>query len=184
MGVVILLAFLAGCGTPGGRAGGGTQKPVVKVRWQRLLSATGQTCERCGSTERATEDGVRKLRRCLKPVGVDVVLEKTSLDAAGFSKDPLQSNRIWVGEKPIEDWLQAKVSKSQCCGPCGDSECRILTVDGKTYEVVPAELIVKAGLLAGAELMGSQPGIPCNPMGQSAKGPPVCCPAPAGGEKK
>ncbi len=169
---------------PGGGDGGGVQKQVLQVRWQRLVDAKGKTCERCGGTERATEEGARKLGRCLGPLGVKVVLEKTALSAAEFSKDPLESNRIWVGAKPIEDWLQAKVGKSQCCGACGASECRTLTVDGKTYEVVPTELIVKAGLLAGAELVGSQPENPWNPMGQWSKGRPACCPPSAGGEKK
>ncbi len=181
---MICLVFLAGCATPGSDPAGGTQKQVLKVRWQRLVDEKGQTCDRCGGTERATEEGTKKLRRCLKPVGVDVVLEKTSLSAAEFAKDPLESNRIWVGEKPIEEWLQAKVGKSECSGACGQSECRTLTVEGKTYDTIPAELIVKAGLLAGAELVGSKPESPWNPMGQWSKRRPACCPPPAPGEKK
>ena len=99
---------------------------------------------------------MKKLRRCLEPVGIEVVLQKGAVSAAEFAKGPLESNRIWIADKPIEEWLEAKVGKSQCCGACGQSECRTLTVDGKTYETVPAELIVRAGLLAGAQLIGSQ----------------------------
>ena len=50
-----------------------------------------------------------------------------------------------------------------------------LTVDGKTYETIPAELVVKAGLLAGAQLVGTQPANPWNPTeGWSQR--PACCP--------
>ena len=98
------------------------------------------------------------------------------MSASDFTKDPLQSNRIWIGDKPIEDWLQAKVGKSQCCGACGDSECRTLTVDGKTYDTIPPELIVKAGLLAGATMIGSQPANPWNPTAEWSQEGGACCP--------
>jgi len=181
IGILISLVMLAGCAAPGDS--GAAQKQTLQVRWQRLVDAKGQTCERCGSTERATEDGVKKLRRCLEPVGVEVVLEKAALSPSAFAKDPLESNRIWLAGKPIEEWLQPKVGKSQCCGTCGDSECRTLTVEGQTYETIPAELIVRAGLLAGAQLVGIRPANPLNPVeGWSQR--PACCPPSAGGQKR
>ncbi len=166
IGSLICLVFLAGCATPGGDPAGGTQKQVLKVCWQRLVDEKRETCERCGATEKATEKGVRKLRRCLKPLGVEVALEKTALSASVFATDPLESNRIWIAGKPVEDWLQAKVGKSQCSGACGQSECRTLTVDGRTYETIPAELIVRAGLVAAAQMVGNQPANALNPLGQ------------------
>lgn len=179
---LLALGWVAGCTTPGGGVSGGGQ--VLHVRWQRLVDEKGQTCARCGATEQAAAEGVKKLGRCLKPLGVKVVLEKTALSVAEFTKDPLQSNRIWIGEKPIEEWLRAEVGKSQCCGACGDSECRTLTVDGKTYEAVSAELIVRAGLLAGAEWMANQARNPWNPMEGWSKGSPECGPATPGGTKR
>jgi hypothetical protein len=148
------------------------------------VNEKGQTCDRCSSTEKATEEGAKTLRRVLKPLNIDVVLDKSAVSASDFTKDPLQSNRIWIGTKPIEDWLQAKVGKSQCCGACGDLECRTLTVDGRTYETIPPELIVKAGLLAGAQMIGGQPSNPWNPIGEWSQGSGACCPPPAAGQKK
>ena len=174
--------LLAGCSSPGSQTVGDGKKPVLHVRWQRLADEKGQTCGRCGSTEKAAEDAVRKLRRSLKPIHVDVVLQMISINLAEFSKDPLSSDQIWVADKPIEEWLQAKVGQSPCCGACGDSECRTLTVDGKTYESIPTELIVRAGLLAGAQLNQTGPQNPWNPMaGWSPDS--SCCP-PAQAEKK
>jgi hypothetical protein len=176
IGLLLCSLLLAGCASPGGNAARTADKQALRVRWQRLVDEKGQTCDRCGGTGRATEDGVKTLRRCLKPVGIDVVWEKSALSPAAFSKDPLQSNRIWIGDKPIEEWLQAKVGKSQCSGACGQSECRTLTVDGKTYDTIPAELIVKAGLLAGATMIGSQASNPWNPIGQWSPDAGACCP--------
>ena len=34
-------------------------------------------------------------------------------------------------------------------------ECRTVSVDGITYEVIPAELIVRAGLLAASHMMSA-----------------------------
>ncbi len=177
LGFVISLVLRAGCATTGKQAEGGGEKQVVQVRWQRLVDAKGQTCDRCGLTEKAAEDGVKKLRRSLKAVGVEVVLEKVAVSSAEFSKDPLESNRMWIADKPIEEWLGATIGKSRCSGPCGDVECRTITVDGRTYTAIPSELIVKAGLLAGAQAVGSQPRNPWNPLGEWGPGAPACCPA-------
>src|SRR5512136_3080169 len=86
LGFVISLVLLAGCATTGKQADGGGQKQVLQVRWQRLVDAKGQTCDRCGLTEKAAEDGVKKLRRSLRAVGVEVVLEKVAVSSAEFSK--------------------------------------------------------------------------------------------------
>lgn len=175
------LVVAAGCTTTNHHASG--QKQVLQVRWQRLVDEQGQTCERCGGTEKAINAAVKQLRRSLKGLNIDVVLVKTNLDGAAFAKAPLESNRIWVGDKPVEEWLQAKVGQSQCCGSCGDAECRTLTVDGQTYETIPSALIVKAGLLAGAQLVQGKAQNPWNPMAGWSAGAPECCPAGVGAKK-
>ncbi len=173
----VAAALLVGCSSTRTQTVDRNEKPVLHVRWQRLVNEKGQTCGRCGSTEKATEDAVRKLRRSLKPINVDVVLQKTSISLAEFSKNPLSSNQIWIADKPIEEWLQATVGESQCSGACGDSACRTLTVDGKVYETIPAELIVRAGLLAGAQLSQSTSQNPWNPMAEWSPAASCCPPA-------
>lgn len=123
------------------------------IRWRRLVDEAGRTCDRCGSTGSAVERAVDLLRRALKELGIDVALKAEVLDPATFAEDPLESNRIWIGGMPIEGWLSAAGGKSRCCSACGEAECRTMTVDGRTYEAIPVELIVKAGLLAAARLM-------------------------------
>ncbi len=52
-------------------------------------------------------------------------------------------------------------AKAPCCGPCGDAQCRTVTVGEVTYEAIPRELIVKAGMLAAAEILGEPQGCGC-----------------------
>jgi len=122
-------------------------KPIT-ITWQRLVDAQGETCARCGDTERELAKAWRFLQKSLAPVGIDFSLKKEALTSEDFARDPSASNRIWVDGRPLEQWLGAGVGQSPCCGPCGDSPCRTLEVDGTTYETIPAEQIVKAGLLA------------------------------------
>lgn len=152
---------------------------TLNILWQRLVDERGQTCDRCGTTETAVEEAVQKLKRSLKELDINVVLEKKTLDQSTFLKDPLESNRIWIAGEPFEKWLSASTGQSKCCSTCGDSDCRTVMVDGKTYEAIPTELIVRAGLLAGAQLLHSEPCGSCCPPAESPKKISGCCSSPS-----
>lgn len=149
---------------------------TLEIRWQRLVDAGGQTCERCGTTGEALEEAVDMLGRSLGELGIDIVLEKESLGMPEFNKDPLASNRVWIAGQPLEKWLSATTGQSRCCSSCGDSDCRTITVDGTTYEAIPAELIVRAGLLAGADLLAGEAAGACCSPGANTPGGSGCCP--------
>ena len=93
----------------------------LRIRWQRLVNETGRTCPRCGETGDTIETASNKLKKSLSELNIEVELIKETLDFPIFLKDPLQSNRIWIGGKPLEEWIGATVGKSQCCEVCGDS---------------------------------------------------------------
>jgi DNA mismatch repair protein MutH len=116
---------------------------------------TGQTCERCGTTGAIVVRAYNRLKRALAELGIEVRLETEALDFTTFTNDPLQSNRIWIGGRLLEDWLGASVGQSPCCDVCGGSECRTLAIASNTFESVPEEFIIKAGLLAAAELFAN-----------------------------
>src|SRR6056297_3812848 len=126
-------------------------KRKLRIKWQRLVS-NNETCPRCGSTEKEIEEAVSTLKKSLKPLGADVVLEKEEISLARFKKNPLESNRIWLNNRPLEKYFDASVDQSPCCDVCGPSECRTLEVDGVTYETIPAEIVIKAGLIAVSKL--------------------------------
>lgn len=124
---------------------------TMTIEWQRLVNAVGQTCDRCADTGDSTEVAVEKLKRCLVEVGINVVFKKHTLDQSAFSENPIESNQIKIDGKSLEQWLDGTTGQSQCCGACGDAECRTITVDGITHEAIPEALIIRAGLLAAAE---------------------------------
>ena len=124
----------------------------LTITWQRLIDSTGSTCPRCAGTHQQVQQAVDRLRAALEPLGVRPVLEMREIDPATFLQQPDQSNRIWVGGRPLEDWLGARSGSSQCCDACGDAECRTLEIDGTSHEVVPEALLVRAGLSAASQL--------------------------------
>lgn len=125
---------------------------ALKIRWKRLVS-NEETCPRCGSTEEELGKAVSILKQSPAPLGIEVVLEKEELSVAEFKKEPLQSNQIWINNRLLEDWIEGRVGQSPCCDVCGPHDCRTVEVEGHTYEVIPAELIIKAGLSAASQLV-------------------------------
>ena len=89
---------------------------TLKIRWQRLV-IKGETCPRCGATEKEMEKALQTLEQSLAPLGVRVALEKQELNTIEFQKDPLQSNRIWIEGRSLEEWLVLRVGQSPCCKP-------------------------------------------------------------------
>lgn len=147
------------------------ESKTLTIRWQRLLS-DGATCPRCGSTESAVEEAVAALTQALAPLGMTVVLEKGEISPEAFARAPLQSNLILLNGRPLEAWLGASSGQSQCCEVCGPLECRTLEMGDEVFEAVPAALIVKAGLLAAAEILEGG-GCGCDAAAETTEG--GCC---------
>ena len=145
--LILLMPILAGCS-----AGLNRPEQMLTIRWQRLVDDTGRTCRRCGLTQAEVRLAADTLRQSLRPLNMRVVLEETPMSAEVCARDILQSNRIWLNDRSLEEWLGAKTGMSPCGGCCGEIgknvKCRTLIVGEQTYEAVPAVLIVRAGLLA------------------------------------
>ena len=181
--LAIVFAFIfAGCGyctTANSKAEEDNNMKILTIQWQRLVDEKGQTCERCGSTEKEVQKAFQGLKQSLAPLGIRVTLEKKALDPATCAKDISQSNRIWVGGRPLEEWLNAQVGQSPCATCCAELgsevECRTVEVKGQTYETIPADLIIKAGLLAASQLFAVGPN---EPKTSSKASFDSCCPKP------
>lgn len=156
-------------------SGGINSMKVLKIKWQRLVS-DGKTCPRCGSTEKELKKAISTLKQSLAPLGIQVVLEKDELSVAEFKKDPLLSNQIWLNNRSLEDWIGGKVGQSQCCDVCGPSECRTIGIGGEVYEVISANLIVKAGLLVASQLLSPESNKSCGKNETAVKKSGGCCP--------
>jgi hypothetical protein len=142
--------------------------PIV---WKRLVKS-GETCTRCGDTYRELEAAAAKLAVALRPLGIEPLFETQTIDEDAFKATPAESNRVWIAGKPVEEWLGADVGMSRCCSVCGDSDCRTLQVGGRTYEAIPEELFVKAGLMAASQMIAS-----ASPPDQAVT---ACCSSTAG----
>jgi hypothetical protein len=130
--------------------------PIV---WQRLVS-NGETCDRCGATQGELRRALAKLELALRPLGIEPTLEMRAIDEATFRAGPLDSNRVWIGGRPLEEWLGAATGSSPCCAACGDADCRTVELGGQVFETIPEDLIVRAALLAAAAIDASPSAIP------------------------
>lgn len=141
----------------------------LTIAWQRLVDA-GQTCPRCADTGSEVRAAAATLTAALAPLGLTVRLIEGTIDLAEFEQAPLESNRVLIAGRPVEEWLGGATGQSPCCDVCGPNDCRTITVDGATHETVPADLIIRAGLLAAADLL-AQPSTPetcCGPTVEHA----------------
>lgn len=144
--------------------------PELEIIWQRLLDDAGATCPRCGSTGDAVARAAADLERALAPLGISVTVTARALTDEQFRADPAESNRIWIGGRPLEEWLDARTGSSRCCDQCGDDPCRTIEVGGVALEAIPAQVIVQAGLLAAASLVAAAAGANYAETGPSPPG--------------
>ncbi len=125
----------------------------LTILWQRLVNSRGETCDRCGLKFAALQRALKKLNDALAPLDIEPVLETIEMRAPSFWADPSGSNRIWFAGKPLEEWLGGQAGSSPCCSVCGDAECRTLEAGGAVFEAIPEHLILKAALMAAAQML-------------------------------
>lgn len=125
----------------------------LTIQWQRLLDDKNQTCPRCSETGETVETGARKLKNALAELDIEVELLQKGLDFLSFANNPLQSNSILINGKLLEEWIGGETGKSKCSDVCGDSDCRTISFGENKFESIPENLIIKAGILAAAELI-------------------------------
>ncbi len=151
---------------------------TLSIVWQRLVDDQSNTCPRSQNTGAEIRRAVERIRAVLEPLGMQAVLECRELNQQAFLDRPLESNRIWIGGQPIESWLECRTGVSRCCDEYGEQDCSTLEVEGKSYEAIPEELLVRAGIRAGISLL--EPGTPAtgasaNSTRSSCCGGGNCC---------
>ena len=125
----------------------------LPILWQRLVSQQGTTCPRCHGTGEEVQRAFETLKLALEPLGIRPELQVMEIDEATFLKDPLQSNQVLIGGQTIEHWLGGQTGSSRCCNECGDNDCRTVEVGGQSYDVIPEELLVRAGVIAATRML-------------------------------
>jgi hypothetical protein len=146
----------------------------LTIVWQRLVTPSGATCDRCGHTHAALQRAVTRLKDVLRPLDLQPILETVELTQGSFNRDPSASNRIWIAGRPLEEWLGARVGSSRCCSICGEAECRTVEIKETVFETIPEQLILRAALVAAARMID-----PVTPMAsnetENCACEPACC---------
>lgn len=142
---------------------------TLKIEWKHL-DVIGETCDRCYDTGENLTQEVKRLRRALQPLDIEVELIETRLDKFQVS----QSNIILFNGVPIEDILDIKVAKN-CCDSCTallgtETYCRTAMYGGNEYEDIPAKAIRQAaykilGIEATKKVPEGNCGCGCNSSG-------------------
>ncbi|MCX7909929.1 MAG: DUF2703 domain-containing protein [Ignavibacteria bacterium] len=122
------------------------------IEWKRLVN-DGKTCFRCGNTEVELDKGIEIVRNCAKNLNIEVEVVKSEISLEEFRKNPLISNQIMINGKLLEEWLNASTGSSLCCDVCESNECRTIQIDGKIYETITRELIIKGSLIAMTHIL-------------------------------
>ena len=125
---------------------------ILTVEWVRLV-VNENTCPRCNNTEDELDKAVFILENVLKPLNINLQVIKKSLSQDVFDKNPIISNRIRINNRNIEDILSGTIGESKCCSVCGENNCRTIKINGITHEVITTKIILKAALIASAELI-------------------------------
>ncbi len=147
---------------------------LLPIIWQRLVSSDGKTCDRCNATYQEMQRAISKLKEALRPLDIEPILETREIDEESFKANPSASNRIWIANRPLEEWLGARVGGSRCCSVCGDSECRTVEIGGTVFETIPEELVLKASLIAATQLLAPTSNV-LSSQDEFGSGKSKCC---------
>jgi len=116
----------------------------LNIEW-RHLDKEGNTCERCSNTGEMVKNAYETLQKELQPRGWSVTFQETLLTESEIP----ESNMILINGIPFERLLPDAETSENCCESCGEilgasTRCRTIERRGRTYETIPASLILEA----------------------------------------
>ncbi|NMC49329.1 MAG: DUF2703 domain-containing protein [Desulfovibrio sp.] len=124
------------------------QHRSLLIEW-RHLDVGGATCDRCSQTGKAAMDAIERLQKDLNTCDVDVKFVDTALKEG----DIHQSNMIILNGVPLESLLDKASVVMTDCASCGciigkETKCRAVLIDEVLHEVITADMIHIAALVA------------------------------------
>jgi len=124
---------------------------TLDMLWQRVTLGA-ETCVRCGDTGESVRRAAEGLRRELAGQDIAVVLTEKALPPFAVA----ESNRVFFNGESVEELLGAQVGMNHCqscCEMLGEqTDCRTLTLEGREYEALPEELLLRAGRIAAGKM--------------------------------
>ncbi len=169
--LLIIAVALVGCGKESEQIDTNAAQAKDDVRtltiaWHKVSDDDGSICDLSTATQQTVDQASEELRRALAPNGIEVVVE-TLVPEKAEGGDCL-CNRVLIQGRFVDEWLGADLVKTSCSGCPNQKGCAEtaesggcggqynMIHQGKTYGIVPADLIVMAGLVAAADLTGEQ----------------------------
>lgn len=127
------------------------------IDWQYTVCLSKDPCERCRMGPEEVRAAYKNLQTALAELEITVVLNEQTDDQG--------NDRIVINGKSLDKWLNGKLI-SRSCASCPSLEgagkkYNVLELDGTVYEVIPADLIIRASLLAASELFVGASAPPC-----------------------
>jgi hypothetical protein len=143
-------------------------EPTLVIRWQHTVCQNENPCERCINTPLEIQRAYKDLKASLTGLGIVVTFEEKKMKE--------HDDHIFINDHDITDLLEGETIRTACLNCLDDKgdprTCNTLKLGDNTYEVIPAELIIKAGLVAASELVTPAPEPPCGEKKSPCKGCP------------
>lgn len=141
---------------------------TLVICWQHVVCQNDDPCERCINTPLEIQQAFEDLKSSLAGLGITVTYEEKKITE--------HDEHIYINDRDIIDLIKGE-HVTTTCAECLDDQgnprtCNALKLGEDTYEVIPAELIVKAGLTAASELITAEPQPPCGEEKTPCKGCP------------
>ncbi len=137
-------------------AGKSAGKSLI-IRWQHTVCLSKNPCERCLMMPQEVQTAYEKLHSALAKLGIMVIFDEQTEAHAG--------DYIAINGAGLEHLLDGRPIRRQCTScPSIDGKAKeynALELDGTIYEVIPADLIIRAGLIAASDLFTAEPLTPC-----------------------
>ena len=189
--ILLLIAIaLVGCGRESERID--TEATQAKddvqtltIAWHKVSEADGSICDLSIATQQTVDEAAGKLSQALATDGVDIVVK--TLTPEKVEGGDCLCNRVLIQGRFVDEWLGAEMVKTACSGCPNQAGCPKSAGSGgacggqyamihqdKTYSIVPANLIVMAGLIAAADLTGEQITYGGCPGAGACKGECIC----------
>jgi len=173
---LVSVALLLGCSKRSKTAevtNPGEEAKVLTIAWQHSPEKEGTKCEKCLAKKAEIQKAYESLKNSLPSLGIQVALTEEPVKTMSCGMVLSQSSKICIGGRMLEEWLGAELGPGTCGKGCtrapGEAQCVSLKLEGETYEVVPADLIVKAGLVAASDMLGPKSSKPCPKGGTCPK---------------
>lgn len=155
--VILILCLWIPALLPAQCPAGNAQKSLV-IEWHYTECLSENPCERCRTGPHEVQVAYTKIEPALAMFDIKVALKKKTEGHEG--------DNLMINGKGLDHWLGGKLVKHSCASCLSTSHSEkayyALDLEGVVHEVITADMIIRASLLAAAELFAGESAPPCD----------------------